>query len=201
MEEIMYNVVKHRMFDKGIGMIIQEKPGIELLNFKDDGVIPNSVFPLIMYRQAIDFGENSEEEAEKEIKEAVAGNGWYYSWTWEIYDFTHYHSTAHELLIIYKGGAIVELGGETKEIGRRVEIRAGDAFVIPAGVAHKRITKSADFTVFGCYPKGQEYDMNYGKKEERKYTLYNIKNLALPKSDPFYGGRGPLMKEWEVEQA
>ena len=33
------------------------------------------------------------------------------TWTWTVYDFHHYHSTAHEALVVATGEAVLMLGG------------------------------------------------------------------------------------------
>jgi uncharacterized protein YjlB len=48
----------------------------------------------------------------------------------------------------------------------------------------------------GAYPKGADYDMNYGKKEEHPKVDENIRKLLLPDTDPLYGKEGPLMQHW-----
>jgi uncharacterized protein YjlB len=78
------------------------------------------------------------------------------------------------------------------------EVNKGDAVIIPAGVAHKRISSSFDFRVVGAYPQGQMWDMNYGKDSERPQADINIQKVPLPSSDPIYGNNGPLMSEWMV---
>ena len=67
---------------------------------------------------------------------------------------------------------------------------------IPAGVAHCNRGESPDFRVVGAYPEGQGWDMRRGSPEELTKVLTNIRNVALPECDPFYGAEGPLMQFW-----
>jgi uncharacterized protein YjlB len=166
------------------------KPTVLAVELKDDGVIPNSKLPLLLYRRAVSI---SEEDPAHVFEDLFGANGWTDSWRNGIYPYQHYHSTAHEVLGIYRGAAKVQLGGEQGVIH---DVRAGDVIVIPAGVAHKNLGSSDDFGVVGAYPEGQEMDMNYGKASERARAIENIEHLALPKMDPVFGEDGPLLEKW-----
>jgi uncharacterized protein YjlB len=162
------------------------------VELKDDGVIPNSRLPLVIYRRAISVSKDDPAHVFEELFEE---NGWGDSWRDGIYPYQHYHSTAHEVLGIYRGSAKVQLGGEHGVIH---EVRAGDVLVIPAGVAHKNLGSSDDFGVVGAYPEGQEMDMNYGKASERGRAIENIEHLGLPRMDPVFGENGPLIEKWKM---
>jgi len=79
----------------------------EEFRFKDDGIFPNSVLPLLLYRQA--FTAEAEDPASV-IEQRFAGNDWTNSWRNGVYSFAHYHSTTHEALGVYRGSAILRLG-------------------------------------------------------------------------------------------
>ncbi|MDX1619171.1 MAG: hypothetical protein R3224_10330, partial [Balneolaceae bacterium] len=81
--------------------------------------------------------------------------------------------------------------------GEALEIQAGDAVVIPAGVGHCLLTGSDDFRVVGAYPEGQTWDMCTGKPDERPQVLKNIGEVELPTGDPLTGTREPLLEYWE----
>ena len=49
----------------------------------------------------------------------------------------------------FTGSAVFHLGGEK---GKKVNVKAGDIIVIPAGVGHKNLGASDDFGVVGAYP-------------------------------------------------
>jgi uncharacterized protein YjlB len=169
---------------------VTHKPTVVAAELKDDGVFPNSKLPLLLYRKAVAI---SEDDPAHVFEEFFKENGWGDSWRNGIYPYQHYHSTAHEVLGIYRGSAKVQLGGERGVIH---EVRAGDVIVIPAGVAHKNLGSSDDFGVVGAYPEGQEMDMNYGKANERERAIENIAHLGLPKMDPVFGENGPLIEKW-----
>jgi uncharacterized protein YjlB len=160
---------------------------------RDDGQFPNNArLPLLVYKGVLHVTALGD-EAGKVVKEIFESNGWTDSWEDGIYDYHHYHSTAHEVLGIVKGSALVQFGGPS---GVSVALEPGDLVIIPAGVAHKNTTSDKDFTCVGAYPEGQKYDMNYGKDKERPKADENIRKLPLPETDPVYGVNGPLIKNW-----
>lgn len=133
--------------------------------FEDDGEVPNSKYPVLVYEGVLDFADLSQEQAEQAVHQLVADNGWYRDWTYFVYPSLHYHSTAHEGLIVFTGQAIIQIGGKN---GRMFTVKKGDVVILPAGVGHERIlTSQTDderqkeieaCVVFGMYPKGQKWD-------------------------------------------
>lgn len=159
------------------------------LFFKDDGKIPNSKYPLLLYKNAFnDRGGSGASWLEKRFKT----NNWTNSWRNGIYSFHHYHSTSHEVLGIYSGSALVHLGGEQ---GEKVQIEAGDIIVIPAGVGHKNLG-GENLGVVGAYPDGRSWDLNRGLPGERPQSDQNIAALPLPQMDPLLGKDGGLIDIW-----
>ena len=154
------------------------------------GEFPNSpVLPVLLYKGAF-VGDACRAEA---IEHRFTGNGWSGTWCNGLYAFHHYHSRGHEALGVCKGWVRIQLGGETGEI---VRLDAGDAVVLPAGVAHKKIDSSQDFGVVGAYPPGQWPDMNTGKPGERETAEPVIAALPHPATDPIEGPGGPLPKRY-----
>jgi uncharacterized protein YjlB len=166
----------------------------EQLNFKDDGVFPNSPLPLLFYRKVI--AVNGKRPAS--IFEQLAKNDWTNSWRNGVYSFSHYHSTSHEVLGVYSGDANLRLGGQ---YGQNLEVHAGDVIVIPAGVAHQNLNASEDFGVVGAYPDGRDWDLLRGLPGERPKADYNIAALPVPKKDPVYGVNGPLQQIWQSSRS
>ncbi len=167
----------------------------EQLNFKDDGIFPNSPLPLLFYRQAI---TPVAKDPASIFEERFAENDWTNSWQNGIYSFPHYHSTSHEVLGVYSGIATLRLGGQH---GKNVEIHAGDVIVIPAGVAHQNVGASNDFAVVGAYPGGRQWDLLRGLPGERPKADENIAALPIPNNDPIYGAKGSLRQIWEYSGA
>lgn len=159
----------------------------------EEGAFPNNgLLPLLHYPAAFQTGEP---EANI-VKELLETNGWTNTWVDNILEKHHYHSNAHEVLVALKGSARVQFGGPN---GITLRFEQGDVIIIPAGVAHMKLDEDDGFTCLGGYPDGQEYDMNYGKPEERPAADENIKKVPLPGNDPLYGMDGPLIKNWRSE--
>lgn len=159
--------------------------------FEDDGRIPNNPgLPLLVYPGAL--GE--EARSASGCKELLAGHGWGGAWVDGVFPYHHYHSTSHEVLCVVSGSARISFGGPE---GEAVEVEAGDAVVIPAGVGHCNAGSSEDFSVVGAYPRGQEsYDLRTGEEGERPEVLENIRAVARPEADPLFGEGGPLARRW-----
>lgn len=167
-----------------------EESNIILRIFEDDGRFPNNgSLPLVIITAALDPGTINPEKFERTFTQ----NGWPAAWRNGLYDFHHYHSSAHEVLGVYEGWVEARFGGPN---GETFKAEAGDIIIIPAGVAHCNMDQSKDFHVVGGYPAGQEYDMKDGKDGERPGADETIANVTKPLSDPVYGPTGPLMKFW-----
>ncbi|MDH3660799.1 MAG: cupin domain-containing protein [Alphaproteobacteria bacterium] len=161
--------------------------------FDDDGSIPNNpTLPLLIYPGALDLTGSDPAGA---CIERFAAHGWSGAWRNGIYPFPHYHSTAHEALGVCRGKATVRLGGDK---GLTIEIKAGDALVLPAGTGHQDLGSSPDLLVVGAYPSGMDWDLCRCAPDERPEVLDNIKRVPLPVSDPIHGNGGPLLRFWQA---
>jgi len=156
----------------------------------DDGAIPNSRLPLLVYEQAADVGGMDPPAA---IEAILRANEWGHGWRNGVFPYHHYHSTAHEVLVVYAGSARVQFGGER---GIVTTLNPGDAVIIPAGVGHRNLGASRDFRVVGAYPLGQAWDICYGKPGERPRSDENIARVPVPRADPVFGRDGPLLAHW-----
>ena len=161
-------------------------------HFADGGDIPNNPeLPLILYRQALSAAG---EDRARAFERLFAAHGWGGTWRNGIYPFHHYHSTAHEVLGIAAGTATVQLGGAK---GETVELKAGDAVLIPAGVGHKRLASSPDLLVVGAYPHGQTWDLiRADDVVDGAAVRARIAAVPMPESDPILGSAGPLGSLW-----
>ena len=64
--------------------------------FDDDGTIPNSRLPLLVYRDAVPADAAG-------IERLFAANRWPPAWRDGVHPFHHFHSTAHEVLGVARG--------------------------------------------------------------------------------------------------
>jgi uncharacterized protein YjlB len=164
----------------------------ETHHFADDGAIPNSPLPMLGYH-----GVDEVAAGAASCEQLFHGNGWGNSWRSGIFDFHHFHSTAHEVLGIAAGGTEVVLGGPS---GERFEVTAGDVLVLPAGTGHRRVAPLDGLLVVGAYPRGQDWDLRRGDPAEHDEVLANIARVALPETDPVAGADGPLVALWHVRE-
>ena len=166
-------------------------PQVSAWQFADDGRIPNNpTLPLLIYRNAVALPERDPATA---FERVFTANDWPAAWRYGIFTFHHYHSTAHEVLGVYRGNASVQFGGHA---GTVLAVGPGDVIVIPAGVGHKALESSPDFSVVGAYPAGSSADLLRGDPSERPRSLLAIAGLPLPVRDPVYGFDGPLGEHW-----
>jgi len=164
------------------------------MHFEDDGSIPNNPdLPLILYRAALP----DDHDPVAACRRLFEQNKWGGIWVNGVFGYHHYHSTAHEVLGIVGGNADLQFGGEQGDV---VSVRAGDVVVIPAGVGHKRVSASPDFSVVGAYPQGQSWDLCTGTPDERPQVLENIASVQMPERDPVQGRDGFLQQAWQAKK-
>ncbi len=164
--------------------------GTDTFVFANDSLIQNRHLPLIVRRGAITPDQS---DPAKAVERTFATNGWTGAWRDGIYDYHHYHSTAHEVLGIVSGSGTVRFGGEN---GETVGLTAGDVVVIPAGVGHALINASGDFLVVGAYADGRNWDLLRGDPQVIAAARQRIAQVPLPSADPVDGADGPLVKLW-----
>src|SRR5262245_733437 len=99
--------------------------------FERGSDVPNSNLPVLLFRGILAPQATAKANT---FREAFRKNGWSGVWTDSIYDYTHFHSNAHEVLGIAEGQVSILLGGED---GRVFRLKAGDMIVLPAGVGHR----------------------------------------------------------------
>lgn len=157
-----------------------------------DGAIPNSALPVIIYRGA------HAHRSGRAMRDQFAQHGWIKSWVGGIYDYHHYHSTAHEALSAVAGEAEILVGGKN---GRQVTLTAGDVLILPAGTGHKCISAADDFSVVGAYPaNAPNWDVWRGTETIAAQAIArgNINAVPLPGSDPVFGKDGAVTALWRA---
>ena len=160
-------------------------------DFVDDGLVPNSKMPFLVYKRAIDVGKD---HPEKTIEGLFGANGWGAMWRNGVYDYLHYHATVHEVLGVARGNAIVRFGGDN---GTELALAAGDVAILPAGTGHQCLSSSADFSVVGAYPPGAPAEITRATPQNHARALKTIPEVKLPKADPVMGADGPLVRLWK----
>jgi uncharacterized protein YjlB len=161
----------------------------EIIQLSRNGWMPNNEqLPALLYRNAIPV-EGSDPAAlfEKQFER----NGWPPQWRDGVYEFHHYHSTAHEVLGFAAGHAKLILGGEN---GHVVEVSPGDVAVLPTGTGHCKLQASEEFLVVGAYPPDQQFDICRSAPSDE--AMQRMRRLAFPNSDPITGAKGPLTTIW-----
>ena len=155
--------------------------------FADDGAIPNSRLPLLVYRAAVPADPAA-------IERLFAANHWPPAWRDGVYAYHHFHSNTHEALGVARGEVTVLFGGPG---GQALTVKAGDVVVVPAGVGHCNQRQSPDLLIVGAYPdNGPRPDAHRGKLADHATVSARIAGVVTPAADPVAGEEGPLRRLW-----
>lgn len=153
------------------------------------GPIPNNPrLPLLVYPQAFPGCTSTE------IRNHFHAHNWGKSWVNGVFSYHHFHSNSHEVLGCFAGSATVQFGGED---GPRIDMKAGDAVLIPAGVGHKNLRSTPDFGVVGAYPPGTTHDLCVGQGDPDKARA-SIAAVPIPDTDPVLGTSGGILTHWPL---
>jgi uncharacterized protein YjlB len=164
----------------------------ETFLFDDDGAIPNSTLPLLVYRAVVPADAGA-------IEQTFATNRWPPAWRAGVHPYHHFHANTHEALGVAQGTATVLFGGPN---GRELQVSAGDIVIVPAGVGHCNKAQSGDLLIVGAYPDNAPPPDQYrGKSTEHASVLRKLDAVPLPSADPVNGGDGPLRRLWRTAAA
>ena len=162
-------------------------PRLEMLQFKPNGRVPNSRFPVLLYRRAVSPDRGI--DLADAIEETFRRHDWLNNWReLGVYDYDHFHSTTHEALGMARGQITLRLGGAG---GTVVVLTAGDVLVLPAGTSHTRLEHSSDSWMVGGYPEGRNWDLIRDEavtEAEARSAVKVIGSLPIPARDPVTGG-------------
>jgi uncharacterized protein YjlB len=155
--------------------------------FEDDGAIPNSRLPLLVYQGAVPPDATA-------IERLFAHHHWPPAWRNGVHPFHHFHSRAHEVLGVARGSVSVLFGGPN---GQVLTVKAGDVVVIPAGVGHYNQGQSDDLLIVGAYPdNGPAPDTRRGLPAEHGEVVKAVAVVPMPVADPVTGGDGAMLRLW-----
>jgi len=154
---------------------------INLIKIEPDKPYPANKIKLRLYRAVFDKKQTGLDD---KFHRLFSNNGWSIPWVNGVYGFHHFHATAHEALGCAAGWVIVQMGGPN---GPEVKLEAGDAVLIPAGVSHKNIASSPDYSILGSYPHGQTPDLRRGDLAEWDEVLAEIAQVKFWDKDPVTG--------------
>ena len=157
---------------------------IEHFTSRPEGKIPNSRFPLLVYRNAIPGG------GVDAVISRFRSNGWSNNWSNPgVYTYPHFHSTTHEVLGCAAGW--MEFSRAVGEGGwSRVRVSAGDVILMPAGVSHEDVGHSPDNMMCGGYVGGRDWDniqQAYLTEDAYREACKRIMTLPIPDRDPVTG--------------
>jgi uncharacterized protein YjlB len=155
---------------------------------------PNAAsgLPVVHYHP---FASNEEAFDPSAIESLVSKHGFEPQWRYPMYNFDHFHSTTHELLVPFRGSATLVLGGIES-----IDVRAGDVLLLPAGVAHRAESTQNGFCMVGSYPTGSKaWDICKGGEEGVESKISGLGNGEIT-MDPIYGkdASAPIMKAWKL---
>jgi uncharacterized protein YjlB len=159
----------------------------EVLPLAPDGGFPEPLHPVLFYHAVLP--ERTVDLADA-FERVFGTHGWPPQWRDDMLNVDHFHATAHEVLGVVQGHAVIRLGGPH---GPVIEIYPRDALVLPAGSGHCKIGGTEDFLMVGAYPAGQQWDMRRGEPSELEQVIQCIAAVPLPPHDPL---GGELQRWW-----
>lgn len=162
----------------------------DIFYFREDKHIPNSPFPLLIYRG---FFDKEYDTCEDWLKKKFLANKWFPAPALRILNFTHYYSNTHIALGICAGDAKWQLGGA---MGITMVIEKGDVLVIPAGVAVRHLESGLGFDLVAACSVNVVPDVRNEKNSNRALADRAIADIPVPHNDPILGPKEGLQTIW-----
>ncbi|PPJ50883.1 hypothetical protein CBER1_07081 [Cercospora berteroae] len=164
---------------------------VKIYHLPPTPLIPNNPYPLLHYPGLLTQKHHQSPSTydPSTVYQLFHSNNWLVQWIFR-YGSTqqsHYHSAAHECMAVLSGTATIRFGvadtssdleanthGEAWEKGGiEIQAKAGDVFVLPAGLAHKTFDTKPE-AEFGLLTPGR--DENWiAKVEDPSEVLKGIK--------------------------
>lgn len=180
-------------------------------------LVPNSPRPLLHYRNVLPTAPNTSHCPAGEVWDIFTGNGWDVQWIFRYgrSQLSHFHSKAHKCMAVLSGTATIRFGvADTSEDldentyesawergGVEVAARAGDVFVVPAGVAHKTYDAkpAAEFGLLSPgHGHGIEADDPRDALSKIELSGYTMMGAYCGGEWDFVLGGGDFKKVWSV---
>ncbi|KAB2576678.1 putative cupin domain protein [Lasiodiplodia theobromae] len=170
----------------------------EFHRFEPTSDTPNSVMPVLVYRNAF-----STTMPIGEVRNILHTNRWLPDPIAETNKTPLFQSTTHELHAVVRGRCQLLVGGTQygPPPGMMIYLSAGDMVVYPAGVSHC-VVNSENFEFITFRPERSNKRDNVEPRafspKEMKGLQKNISKVVCPKYDPLAGKEGPLVEIWRV---
>ncbi|WWC69968.1 uncharacterized protein I206_103912 [Kwoniella pini CBS 10737] len=203
---------------------IQHNPNfkIETYNIPPTDLIPNSGWPLIVYREYYNF---EDEDLSIKFFDLLLKNEWQPKWIYQYGNSqrSHYHPTSHEVMLVLSGEAKIKFGsgdltsnineslkkGKFELGGIILNAKKGDIFLLPAGLSHKTFNTKPLNSFKLLTPNGTKTMTLESKKKLKEIKEINKeKGFIMMGGYPFnflpgkfsVGGEGALefSKVWSI---
>ncbi|KEF55867.1 uncharacterized protein A1O9_07447 [Exophiala aquamarina CBS 119918] len=157
-------------------------------------MVPNSRFPVLVYRDVLQKPYN-----EEIICSQIEQNAWIHRRTWGGIPRHHFHPNTNEVYAVCAGSSTLSLGAYPgQDATLTVKLIAGILIVLPAGVSHCSLEWSNDYRYLRFYPVDSPRWKNEHCSSPDRLVDLSAKATAVPvpTKDPFNGCRGGLLTIW-----